>query len=508
MERSMKKSKEKKAKPVMVLGTCSNAGKSLIAAGIARILTQKGYAVAPFKAQNMALNSCITRDGGEMGRAQVMQAEACRIEPDCRMNPVLLKPTSERGSQVILNGKVYDDLTASEYYKKKDVFRAEIMKAYESLAEENDFIVLEGAGSASEINLKDDDLVNMGMAEMIDAPVIIVGDIDRGGVFASLAGTMLLFDEEEKKRVKGVIINKFRGDLEILRPGLDMLEDIIRRPVIGVVPYMDIDVDDEDSLTERFENTDPLHAGEKADGSIRNGDVLDMAVIRLPRISNFTDFNPLEYMDGVNVRYVTKVSELGDPDMILIPGTKNTMADLMWMRQCGMEAAVMKYASKGKPVFGICGGYQILGMEISDPCNAEHGGTIRGMGLLPHSTVFAGEKTTRRSRGRLSEVTGIFSELSGQEYQGYEIHMGVSGTEDNIVNNGNVYGTYMHGIFDRGNIASTVAEALMKSKGLDGSGMRAFDIDEYKQSQYDKLAEVLSEALDVELLMKIARGET
>lgn len=508
MEGSMEKNTGKKAKPIMVLGTCSNAGKSLIAAGIARILTQKGYAVAPFKAQNMALNSYITGSGDEMGRAQVMQAEACRIEPDCRMNPVLLKPTSERGSQVILNGKVYDDLTASEYYKKKNIFRAEIIKAYESLAEENDFIVLEGAGSASEINLKDDDLVNMGMAEMIDAPVIIVGDIDRGGVFASLAGTMLLFDEEEKKRVKGVIINKFRGDPEILRPGLDMLEDIIERPVIGVVPYMDIDVDDEDSLTERFENTDPMHAKEKAAGSIHSGDVLDMAVIRLPRISNFTDFNPLEYMDGVNVRYVTRVSELGEPDMILIPGTKNTMADLMWMRQCGMEAAVMKYASKGKPVFGICGGYQILGREISDPDNVEHGGTIRGMGLLPHSTVFAGEKTTRRSRGRLSEVTGIFRELSGQEYQGYEIHMGVSETEDNIINNGNVYGTYMHGIFDRGNIASTVAEALMKSKGLDGSGMRAFDIDEYKQSQYDKLAEVLCEALDVELLMKIARGET
>ena len=331
------------AKSMMVLGTCSNAGKSLITAGICRILTREGFRTAPFKAQNMALNSCITKDGLEMGRAQVMQAEACGLEPDCRMNPVLLKPTSDRGSQVILNGKVYGNLSARDFYARKSLFREEIRKAYESLAADYDVIVMEGAGSPAEINLKEEDLVNMGMARMADAPVLLVGDIDRGGVFASLAGTMLLFDEEERARVRGVIINKFRGDLDILKPGLSMLEDIIHVPVLGVVPYLDVDIDDEDSLSEKFTRRDPEA-------------MIDIAVVRLPRISNFTDFNALEYMEGVGVRYVRNPGELGDPDMVIIPGTKNTMADLLWMRQCGMEAKILRYASRGKPVFGVCGG--------------------------------------------------------------------------------------------------------------------------------------------------------
>ena len=332
------------AKALMVLGTCSNAGKSLITAGICRILKQEGYKVAPFKAQNMALNSYITKDGLEMGRAQVMQAEACGLEPDCRMNPVLLKPTSDKGSQVILNGKVYGNMKAQEFYENKPVFREEIRKTYNSLAEEYDVIVMEGAGSPAEINLRDNDLVNMGMAKMADAPAILVGDIDRGGVFASLAGTMLLFDEDERARVKGVVINKFRGDLEILKPGLSMLEDIIKVPVLGVVPYMNVDIDDEDSLSEKFTKKD-------------RAALIDIAVIRLPRISNFTDFNVLEYMEGVGVRYVKKPGDLGDPDLVIIPGTKNTMGDLLWMRQCGMEANVLKYASGGKPIIGVCGGY-------------------------------------------------------------------------------------------------------------------------------------------------------
>ena len=312
------------AKSIMVQGTCSNAGKSLLAAGICRILKQEGYNVAPFKAQNMALNSYITRDGLEMGRAQVMQAEACRLEPDCRMNPVLLKPTSDQGSQVILNGQVYGNLSAQDFYDRKPVFKEAIKKAYDSLASEYDVIVLEGAGSPAEINLKDNDLVNMGMAQMSDSPVLLVGDIDRGGVFASLAGTMLLFDEEEKKRVKGVVINKFRGDLEILRPGLSMLEDIIRVPVVGVVPYMHLNVDDEDSLSEKF-NAKDTEA------------LIDIAVVRLPRISNFTDFNALEYMDGVSVRYVGSPKELGDPDVVMIPGpwlTSSGCASRAWKQRC------------------------------------------------------------------------------------------------------------------------------------------------------------------------------
>lgn len=480
------------AKTIMVLGTCSNAGKSVLTAGLCRILKQDGYKVAPFKAQNMALNSYITKDGMEMGRAQVMQAEACRIEPDCRMNPILLKPTSDQGSQVIINGEVFGNFSAKDFYREKSKFRENIRKAFDSLSEEYDVIVMEGAGSPAEINLKEDDLVNMGMAKMADAPVLLVGDIDRGGVFASLAGTMLLFNEEERERVKGVIINKFRGDVTILEPGLRMLEDIIHVPVAGGVPYMDLDLDDEDSLTDRFAN--------------RKGDALiDIAVIRVPRISNFTDFNPFEYIEGVEVRYVGSVSELGNPDMIILPGTKNTMADLLWLRQSGLEAAVLKFHAKGKPIFGICGGYQMLGRSLSDPNGVEHGGTMSGIGLLPHSTVFENEKVRTNAVGVLSNVEGIFSELSGKTYQGYEIHMGVSGVSGNIINEGNVYGTYIHGIFDKEEIALTVVKALLSAKGLDFSDVKAFDVDAYKQSQYDILADGLRQALDMDLIYSLIK---
>lgn len=482
------------AKTIMIQGTCSNAGKSLLAAGICRILKQDGYKVAPFKSQNMALNSFITKEGLEMGRAQVMQAEACQIEPDVRMNPILLKPTSDQGSQVIINGEVHGNYSAKDFYEKKEDFRAAVKEAFDSLAAEYDVIVLEGAGSPAEINLKDNDLVNMGMAKMADAPVLLVGDIDRGGVFASLAGTMLLFDEEEKARVKGVVINKFRGDVTILEPGLRMLEDIIQVPVAGVVPYMQLDVDDEDSLTDRF-------SGRKGEA------LIDIAVIRTPRISNFTDFNPFEYIEGVDVRYVGSANELGDPDMIMLPGTKNTMSDLLWLRQSGLEASILKFHAKNKPIFGICGGYQMLGQSLSDPAGVEYGGDMAGIGLLPHSTVFEDQKVRTAATGILSEVDGIFAGLSGKEYQGYEIHMGVSGTDNNIINEGNVYGTYIHGVFDKEKIAKTIVTALLAAKGLDFSDVKAFDIEAHKQTQYDILAEGLRKSLDMELLRKIVHLE-
>lgn len=482
------------AKTIMIQGTCSNAGKSLLAAGICRILKQDGYKVAPFKSQNMALNSFITKEGLEMGRAQVMQAEACQIEPDVRMNPILLKPTSDQGSQVIINGEVHGNYSAKDFYEKKEDFRAAVKEAFDSLAAEYDVIVLEGAGSPAEINLKDNDLVNMGMAKMADAPVLLVGDIDRGGVFASLAGTMLLFDEEEKARVKGVIINKFRGDVTILEPGLRMLEDIIQVPVAGVVPYMQLDVDDEDSLTDRF-------SGRKGEA------LIDIAVIRTPRISNFTDFNPFEYIEGVDIRYVGSANELGDPDMIMLPGTKNTMSDLLWLRQSGLEASILKFHAKNKPIFGICGGYQMLGQSLSDPAGVEYGGDMAGIGLLPHSTVFEDQKVRTAATGILSEVDGIFAGLSGKEYQGYEIHMGVSGTDNNIINEGNVYGTYIHGVFDKEEIAKTIVTALLAAKGLDFSDVKAFDIEAHKQTQYDILAEGLRKSLDMELLRKIVHLE-
>ena len=296
----------------MIQGTASNSGKSLICAALCRIFTQDGYKVAPFKSQNMALNSFITEDGLEMGRAQVMQAECCRIKPDVRMNPILLKPTSDQGSQVIVNGKVLKNMKARDYFNMKKSLIPDIMKSFNELEEEFDIIVIEGAGSPAEINLKSDDIVNMGLAKMVDAPVLLVGDIDRGGVFASLAGTMLLLDDDEKERIKGTVINKFRGDVEILKPGLVQLEEIIKVPTMGVVPYVNVDVDDEDSLSDRFTRKDKAA-------------VIDIAVIRTPRISNFTDFNALEYIDGVSLRYVGSVNELKDPDLIILPGTKNTM---------------------------------------------------------------------------------------------------------------------------------------------------------------------------------------
>ena len=486
----------KMAKSLMIQGTCSNAGKSLLTAGLLRIFTQDGYNCAPFKSQNMALNSYITPEGFEMGRAQVMQAEACRKAPDVRMNPILLKPTGDMGSQVIVNGEVTGNQTAAEYYKTKHALRQPVMEAYRSLAEENDIIVIEGAGSPAEINLMEDDIVNMGMAAMADAPVIIAGDIDRGGVFASLAGTMMLLKDEDRPRVKGVIINKFRGDVEILRPGLEMLEDIIKVPVLGVVPYMKVDVDDEDSLSSKLR-------------SDKGVDPVDVAVIRLPRISNFTDFDPLERVEGIGVRYVNSVHELGDPDLVIIPGTKNTMGDLEWMRESGLEAQVKKYASKGKPVFGICGGYQILGRTISDPSHVEHGGTMRGMELLPIDTVFEGDKVRAAEEGILTRVDGMFSLLSGLPYKGYEIHMGVSGACGNIINSGNVYGTYIHGIFDKEEPLRAVAEALFRAKGLDPDSVRAMDADSYKQEQYDILADELRKALDMDKIYEIVglKGE-
>ncbi|EMU52136.1 MULTISPECIES: cobyric acid synthase [Clostridium] len=478
------------AKTIMIQGTASNAGKSLIVAGLCRIFKQDGYKVAPFKSQNMALNSFITKDGFEMGRAQVMQAEAAGIEPDVRMNPILLKPTSDTGSQVIVNGEVVGDMSAKDYFAQKKKLIPDIMKAFNELAEENDIIVIEGAGSPAEINLNDDDIVNMGMAKLAQAPVFIVGDIDRGGVFASLAGTMLFLKEDEKNMVKGTIINKFRGDKSILEPGLKMLEDAINVPVTGVVPYLNIDVDDEDSLTERFNVREEIA-------------LIDIAVIRLPRISNFTDFNALEYIDGVSVRYVGSVKELKNPDLIILPGTKNTISDLIWLRECGLEASIMKHVSKNKPLFGICGGYQMLGLTLKDPHNVEYGGEISGLGLLSCETIFEKEKTRVRVEGKLEKVSGVFSSLSDVVFEGYEIHMGDTTNNKNIVNEGNVYGTYIHGIFDKETVSKEIIETLLELKGLSSENIKTFNMKEYKESQYDILANSLRESLDLEYIYKV-----
>ena len=496
------------ARAIMIQGTMSNAGKSLLAAGLCRIFRQDGYKVAPFKAQNMALNSFITPEGLEMGRAQVMQAEAAGIQPSVLMNPILLKPTNDAGSQVIVNGEVMGSMSAWDYYDYKSALIPKVREAYERLAAQYDIIVIEGAGSPAEINLKRDDIVNMGMAKMAKAPVLLVGDIDRGGVFAQLIGTVMLLDEDEKDLVKGLIVNKFRGDRAILDPGLVLLEEKAGVPVVGVAPYLDIQVEDEDSLTERFTDS-------------RQVDLIDIAVVRLPRISNFTDFNPLESIPGVSLRYVKNVSQLHDPDMVILPGTKNTMEDLQWLRQSGLEAAILKLAGKGRIVMGICGGYQMLGTSLSDPEGVEAGGTMRGLGLLQMDTVFSPKKTRTQVEGVFSQVGGILADLEGVAFSGYEIHMGepvlagetygldrltdrVTGTvKQDGACSGNVYGTYVHGIFDREEVAKGVVSAIGRAKGLDVSEIQAVDFAAFKETQYDLLADGLRGSLDMKKIYQI-----
>lgn len=539
------------AKVIMVQGTMSSAGKSFLVAGLCRIFKQDGYRVAPFKSQNMALNSYITSEGLEMGRAQVMQAEAAGITPMVCMNPILLKPTNNVGSQVIVNGEVLGNMSARDYFAYKKKLIPDIKRAFRKLEEYADIIVIEGAGSPAEINLKENDIVNMGMAQMVNAPVLLVGDIDRGGVFAQLLGTLMLLTDEEKARVKGLIINKFRGDKTILDPGIAMLEERGGVQVVGVVPYRQLSLEDEDSLTERFDK--------KTEG------LIDIAVIRYPRISNFTDFNVFEQMPEVTVRYVTSVAELHHPDMICLPGSKNTMGDLKWMRQNGFEAAIKK-AAETTPVFGICGGYQMLGMSIADPDNVEEGGAIRGMELLPVETILQKSKMRCQTEGLVDKVEGIFHGISGCEFQGYEIHMGETryadcSVKDNAIvpfssddlkqeqsnipfvkpesdlnpqpTNGwintetdgscndsgkpvnktvvqsekyeNVYGSYVHGIFDQAKIADAILHALAKKKGvaLEEGGMLDYQV--FKEKEYDKLADTLRAYLNMEEIYGMLR---
>lgn len=492
------------AKKIMVQGTMSNSGKSFLAAALCRIFHQDGYSVAPFKSQNMALNSYITRDGLEIGRAQVMQAEAAGIEPTVDMNPILLKPTSQMGSQVIVNGEVAGNWKAMDYYRQKPKFIPVIREAFSRLESRHDIIVLEGAGSPAEINLKENDIVNMGMAKIAGAPVLLVGDIDRGGVFASLYGTVALLEPEERAMIKGLVINKFRGDKKILEPGLKMIEERLGIPVTGVIPMEYIDLDDEDSLAERLDRPDGL----------ARDDELDIAVIHLPHISNFTDFNVLERQAGVALRYVKRAENLRNPDLVILPGTKNTMADLTWMRESGMEAAVLQLAKREVPVIGICGGYQMLGRRLRDPGGVEGGGTMRGMGLLDAETTFAGQKTRTRISGRLTGESRMFAGYGGGPITGYEIHMGVtepSGTAIRLSDgrldgmesdDGLVFGSYLHGLFDNEELTAALLGRLAAKKGIELDASRE-SLKDYKERQYDRLADLVRRSLDMEQVYRI-----
>ena len=484
-----------KAKCIMVQGTMSGAGKSLLCAALCRIFAQDGYRVAPFKSQNMALNSFVTRDGLEMGRAQVVQAQAAGIEPDVRMNPILLKPSSDVGSQVIVNGEVRGQMPASAYFQMKRSLIPEILSAYNSLAGDVDIIVIEGAGSPAEINLKADDIVNMGLAKLVDAPVLLAGDIDRGGVFAQLYGTVELLEPDERARIKGLIINKFRGDVEILRPGLAMLEEKTRLPVLGVVPYLKVDIEDEDSLSERLDTGKTVKP-------------LDAAVLRLPHISNFTDFMPLEQHPLLGVRYVQNARQLGTPDCVILPGTKNTVEDLLWLRQSGLEAAVLKLAAAGVPVLGVCGGYQMLGQWLDDTAGTESGRsqTVRGLGLLPTRTVFTGEKRRAQVTARVTAAP-----FAGAQLTGYEIHTGrtevqgtafcrLSGDVPEGCAEGNVFGTYLHGLFDTGALTEALAAFLCRRKGLDPADAGVFSMEQYRQQQLDLLADGVRRTLDLDAI--------
>lgn len=483
---------------IMVQGTMSNAGKSVIAAGLCRIFANDGYKVAPFKSQNMALNSFVTEEGLEMGRAQVMQAECARIKPLACMNPILLKPTSDMGSQVIVNGKVVGNMRAMEYFRNKKKFVPDIMKAFDELSKKADIIVIEGAGSPVELNLKSDDIVNMGLAEMLNAPVLLVGDIDRGGIFPQLLGTLDLLEPEERSRVKGLVVNKFRGDSRLFEDGVKILEKKGNTKVVGVVPYMQVKLDDEDSLSERF------YVNQAAN--------FDIAVIKLRHISNFTDFDTFEQLKGVSVRYVESPKELGDPDLIILPGTKNTISDLRAIKESGLGEEIVKRAGAGLTVMGICGGYQMLGRRVDDPYGVEEGGSEEGLNLLPVDTVLGGEKIRSDFTGKIKAATGVLCGLSGLSVEGYEIHMGSTEAFEEITEftsgktgfcKGNVYGTYLHGFFDKKEIMTGVTEAVSKERNKSIYTAEAMDYAEFKETQYELLDRSLRAALDMDYIYEI-----
>ena len=487
------------AKPIMIQGTMSNVGKSLLTTALCRIFVQDGYKVAPFKSQNMALNSYVTPDNLEIGTAQAIQAEACQILPDVAMNPILLKPTTNSGSQVIINGEVYGNMRAFNYFRNKKKFLPYVIDAYEKLNQNYDIIVIEGAGSPVEMNLKKDDIVNMGLAQTVKSPVLLVGDIDRGGVFAQLLGTLFLLEKNELDLVKGLIVNKFRGDIRLFADGIKILEEKSRKKVLGVVPFTDCQIDGEDSLCQISHNTDnPL---------------IDIAVIRLPKLANYTDFAVFQQYENVSVRYVERAEDLRNPDMIILPGTKSTIADMQWLRQNHLERTIKECHAKKIPIFGICGGYQLLGRMISDPDHTENGGEIAGMGLLNTDTVFSDRKERTNTTGKIICNSGFFQVLNNAEFYGYEIHMGKTtvnepsfAVKDNSTFDGayhdNVAGTYLHGIFDSQSVSEKLINALFRKKGIVGC-VHATDRKIYKENQYNLLADTIRKHLDMKQIYRI-----
>jgi len=499
------------AKTLMIQGTASSVGKSVMVAALCRILRQDGFTVAPFKAQNMALNSFVTKEGGEIGRAQAVQAEAAGIEPSVDMNPVLLKPEAEAKSQVIVLGKVAKNLEASHYYDYTPYLLGVIEDSLNRLRSKYDIVVIEGAGSPAEINLKEREIVNMRVARIANAPVLLVGDIDRGGVFASIIGTLELLTEGERDLVKGLIINKFRGDLALLKPGLDFLEKRSDKPVLGVIPYFrGIKIAQEDSV----------YLEERQSVSVSRG--IDITIIRLPHISNYDDFDPLEEM-GCTLRYITEPSELGNPDLIILPGTKSTIADSLYLQEQGIAQAIIQRVKAGTPVIGICGGYQMLGKTINDPYNVEsRENSVAGLGLVDIETTFDQVKTTTQVRARVIANRGLFDGLNGMEVTGYEIHMGQSRSQNHPAvfqvvetpqgrtnyfdgaasDDGLIFGTYIHGLFHNVNFTATLLNHLRQLRGLPA----AVPVPVHNDKQYDELARIVRQNLNMRLVYQIALG--
>lgn len=499
------------AKTLMIQGTASSVGKSIVVTALCRIFRQDGYKVAPFKAQNMALNSFVTKEGGEIGRSQVVQAEAACIEPSVHMNPILLKPQADAHSQVIVLGKVAKTLEASQYYQYTPYLKKVVKASLNRLRSAYDIVVIEGAGSPAEINLKEREIVNMWVARMTGTPILLVGDIDRGGVFASVVGTLELVSEEECALVKGIIINKFRGNLELLKPGLHFLEEKTGKPVLGVIPYFrDIIIAQEDSV----------YLDERANSAFRKG--LDVAVIHLPHISNYDDFDPLE-ANGCTVRYVREAVELGNPNLIILPGTKSTIADLAHLKKNGLDQAIIHLAQAGTPVIGICGGYQMLGKVIDDPHQVESTeSSISGLGLLDIETTFEPTKRTTQIKARVVNDSGLLSGMKDIEITGYEIHMGQTRNKncppafqiletpqgkvdyiDGAVSSERlIFGSYIHGLFHNTQFTHALLNRLRQRLGLPSGTATSIN----KEAQYDRLAEVVRQNLDMQLVYKIALG--
>ena len=506
----------KPGKVLMVQGTASHAGKSLTATALCRIFARDGLRVAPFKAQNMSLNSFVTPDGGEFGRAQAVQADAARVAPSVEMNPILLKPEGGRRSQVVVMGKPMRVASAREYYAMKPALWPIVAQALDTLRAQYDIVVIEGAGSPAEINLKEQEIVNMRVARYANAPVLLVGDIDRGGVFASLFGTMALLEPQERALVKAFVINKFRGDPSLLDPGLDMLRERTGVPFAGVIPYFtDIHIPEEDSL-----GLEPPHSQADTQDAL-----LDIAVIRLPRIANFDDFDPLRRERCARVRYVASAAELGDPDLIVLPGSKTTVADLAWLRRVRLDAAIIAQRRVGTPVIGICGGYQMLGERILDPDGVESDTPeTRGLGLLPVTTLFAADKATHQVRAKAAAAdagtgTGLLAGCAAADIVGYEIHMGrttgagaaafrvtersgaATDSPDGAIDpDGLTLGTYIHGLFHNHALRRAMLTQLAARKGVALPDGAIVDLD----AEYDKLADLVRRSLDMRMIYEMA----